>query len=117
MGLISSAYNLISRFGTSGAATLLVNNSTYDKDTMSYSGTDTETSLYAYVDGFPSSRVNDTTVLASDRRILARIDSNFDGTVSKGDRIKVNDQTLSIIRSELFVVSGGRAYVEIQVRG
>ena len=117
MSLIRTAYNQITRYGFQDSAFLLKSNSAYDKNTMEYTGTDTQIGMYAYVHGYPASRVNNTTVLAEDRRILARIDSNFDGQVSKGDKVKVDGNQLSVIRSEFFVVSGNKAYVEIQARG
>jgi len=117
MSLVRAAYNQITRYGFQDSAILLRSNSTYNKSTMEYSGSDTQINMYAYVDGYPSSRVDNTTVLSGDRRILARIDSNFDGQVSKGDKVKVDGNQLSIVRSELFVVSGKKAYVEIQARG
>ena len=119
MSLVNAAYNLITRFGFQDSAFLIrkSSNVSYNKSTMQYEGSSSSVGMYAYVNGYPSSRVNNKTILADDRRILARIDSNFDGNVSKGDRVKVNGKEMGVIRSEFFTVGSSVAYVEIQARG
>lgn len=119
MSLKNTAKREIKRKGYQGAAILISppDKSTYDKDEMEYGDSGSEIPLFAYVVGYPSARINDTTIFADDVRVLTFIDSNFDGVVQSGAKIKVLGKNMSVVRSTPYRINETIAYVEIQARG
>jgi len=78
---------------------------------------DTPISLNSYVGSFPASRVDDSLIFATDRRVLATPDSDWDGTITENDKITIDSKVYSVSSFDTKKVKSTIAYVEIVCRG
>lgn len=116
--LTQVATNLITRYGSQqNARLILLSDKTYNKVTRNYDLNESIVDIVAYVVGYPSTRVDGTTIKASDRRILIRIDDNFNGNIPDGSQIEILGERLGIVQSQPYRIVNQVAYVEVQARG
>lgn len=119
MALRNSATRLIKRYGYKGAATLNYQTGAgFDLATnKKIDGTPVSISLLAFVDGYPADKINGENILASDRRLMIALDSDFDGTVPKDAKIVIDSVEYDVESSITHRVKDKISYVEVQARG
>ncbi len=116
MSLYAAATNQITLYGYKGAA--ILNRFTVTKQGRGQVKTPTvNISLLSYVHRYPQSRINNTSILEDDRRVLIALDGDFDGTINKNDAITVNGVKLNIVNKIVHRVNEVITHVEVQARG
>jgi hypothetical protein len=120
MSHLQTAKNQITRYGYKGSAILKRNTDNYDKATKkNVEILSNPIPLMAYVVRYPVSRINGTSIMKEDRRILIALDNDFDGAIGEDDKINVPPMTddLSIVDYTVHRIKDSIAYVEVQARG
>lgn len=118
MSLVQAAYNQILAYGYKGAASIIEVTKTEDLDNLSISNVENSPlPLLSYVGSYPSSRVGDTLILATDRRVLAVPDSDWDGSIKANSLIEIEGSKYTIVTYIPHRINADLAYIEIQCRG
>lgn len=109
----SVALSVIDKFGLKGSATLVNKTQVVDGASLKVTeSTVTLTPLLAYVGRNPSSKTDNTDSRRTNLRVLAAIDSDFDGTVNVNSKMVVDGRTLDVESYTQHKVNGQIAYVE-----
>lgn len=119
MSLVKSARSQIRKYGFKGAA-ILTPLSSKSEDLNDLTVTPvfgTPISLNAFVGSFPSIRVDDSLIFATDRRVLATPDNDWDGAITESDKITIDSKVYSVSSFDTKKIKSKIAYVEIVARG
>lgn len=119
MSLIQAAVNNVTRYGYKGAAKLTpVTGKTEDLELSTVTPTfGQQVELLSYVRDFDDDQINNTSIFAGDINILAVPDADWDGLITKGDKVTIDLIDYDVIRVKTRKVGTVIALVEIQVRG
>lgn len=114
----NTAFNQIKRYGFKGAAVLNVKTKTSDKSTKRKS-TIAEVSkpLLAYVGRYNQSKIVDMSIEQNSYKIMAALDSDFDGSIGVDDTVTIDGVELAITRFTQHKINQTIAYVEIITNG
>lgn len=115
MSHTSTAFNQITRHGYQGAAKLV--NQTPTVSDLDVTLTTNTISLYAFIATIPSSKMGDNNDKRTNLKILARVDSRFNGTVNTSAKVIVRGMTLDVVSSVPHYIKDTIAYVEIIANG
>ena len=97
MSLKNTATSLIKQYGTKGRVTLINNTVTgVDDDNLTQNLSESRISLLSHVTYVPSDKEATTNNRRTMVKVLAAIDSNFDGSVSVSSRVLVDGYTLDV---------------------
>ncbi len=118
MSQVGTAKSQIKRHGFKGAAILTPVTTVEDKANLSVAETEqAPISLLSFVGSFPSSRIDGKTIFATDRRVLAAPDVDWDGTLSTDSKVTIDGNKYSIEGIDTKRIKAVIAYVEIVCRG
>lgn len=118
MSLNNAARSQITRYGFKGACSLIPVTSTENRAQLSNIETEgTPIQLMSYVGNYPTRRIDGKTIFATDRRVLAVPDNDWDGTITAQYKVRIDNLTYSVINFNIVRVNQTIAYVEIQCRG
>ena len=109
----SVALSVIDKFGLKGSATLVNKTQVVDGSNLKVTeSTSTLIPLLAYVGRNPSSKTDDRDSRRTSLKVLAAIDSDFDGSVNLNSKLVVDGRTLDVESYTQHKVNGVIAYVE-----
>ena len=112
-------YNMIHRFGSKGHVVLLrETGGEYDPETMTKVSTKVDIPLLTFVGKLPLAEQNqNNTHWSRSAKVLAAVDSDFDGQIVETDRIKINNIMYDITNYTPSFINNELVYVELICNG
>jgi hypothetical protein len=108
----------LSRYGYKGACSLIPVTSTTDQENLTVGNVEgAQIDLLSRVVNYPSSRIDNKTIFANDRRVIAAPDSDWSGSVMNNDIVVIDGERYSIVNIKTQKEKQAILYVEIHARG